>query len=567
MFQRVLVWAGQLLRSLLGLILPLASRENVSRLGRAARAIVTVVLVIAIVAGLWYINSHTRLRTFLPDLTGRLADWWMPLIFLLVVALCWGSWWLWKLMVAEDLQSYWPDIDLAWDEAVATLRRAGIDLKDYPVFLILGKPAGDDDTLFAAANLANNLSLAVRGAPGPEAPVRVYACKEPKQEAIYVICPGASVLSAYASRLSRQAGASGGTPARLPEDEMSEEEITRSLTPDNPTMRPGQRKDARAFEDMLHQIEREGRNLEDPVVQREFRRLDRLGNTGTPHGLDATTTENQRARLGHLCRLIVRDRYPYCGVNGALVLVPFAGTDSTQDAADTGFACHHDLDMARAALGVHCPVFAVVCDMESAPGFTEFVEQFSTRERLRRMGQRCHLFPSLPSGIEDRSRAGVASVRSVYKSLAAWISKGFLRRWIYEKCRLEKAETEGHSELLTDNARLFYLLCEMQERQDQLAKVLEVGFSNYANPGWLLFGGCYLAATGGGSCKEHRAFMAGVFDRLIEGQSFVYWTEQVRAEERRLQRFINFGWAALVAAGLLGVAALVYAAFFARGGG
>ncbi len=559
MFQRVLAWVGRLFQAVFGLILPLATRENASRFGRALRVVVTVVLLVAIVAGLWWLNEDPRIRDLLPGLKSPLDRWWLPIIFLLTVGLCWGSWYLWKLLVSEDLESYYPDIDRAWADALAALRRADIDIKDYPVFLLVGKPVGDDETIFDAANLANNLRLAVRGAPGPEAPVRVYACKEPRQEAIYVVCPGASVLSAYAAQLARSSATDGG-PTPVPEDELSEEEITQSLRPDtdNPTMMPGKGKEVQQYAEVLYQIEREGRSPDDPVARRELLRLERHGNRGRPHGLDATASENQRARLRHLCRLMVRDRYPFCAINGVLVLIPFAGTDSMQDAADTGFAIHHDLETARSALGVHCPVLAVVCDMESAPGFTEFVGQFSTRERLKRIGQRCPLFPSLPSGIEERGKAGTGAVKSVHKSLAAWLSRGYLRRWIYEKCRLEKQESEDVGAVLNDNSRLFYLLYEMQERQDHLAKVLEVGFSNYAMPGWLLFGGCYMAATGGGGCREHRAFMYEVLAKMLDNQSRVYWTEQVRAEERRLRWLIRFGWVALAVVVPLVTAGLVY---------
>ena len=34
------------------------------------------------------------------------------------------------------------------------------------------------------------------------------------------------------------------------------------------------------------------------------------------------------SRLKYLCRLIVRDRQPYCPANGILLLIPLAATDS-----------------------------------------------------------------------------------------------------------------------------------------------------------------------------------------------------------------------------------------------
>ena len=47
---------------------------------------------------------------------------------------------------------------------------------------------------------------------------------------------------------------------------------------------------------------------------------------------------------------------------------------------------------------VHCPLYALVCDLETAPGFGDFIQQFSAKERLRRIGQRCHLMPDFNQG-------------------------------------------------------------------------------------------------------------------------------------------------------------------------
>ena len=488
---------------------------------------------------LWRINDWLGLSSILRDVPKPLDRLWLPVLFLLLVVLCWGSNELWKLIIRPDVPSNCPDIDLAWADALTALRQAGIDIKNYPVFLILGRPVGDDDTLFDSANLANNMPLAVRGAPGPMAPVRVYVCLEEKQEAIYVTCPGASVLSAFAERLAPRAGRWGApAPAPLPA------RINPMPAPaPNTRERTLQPPDAREGRNLLHGLPSQG--------------LDRPGAPGRPQGLNASATDAERMRLGHLCRLIARDRDPYCGVNGILLAIPFAGTDSMQAAQDTGNACQQDLVTAREALGVHCPVVAVVCDMQSAPGFPEFIEQFEAPTRLPRIGQGCHLLPALRQNT-------VEEVRGVRRTLAAWICKDYLRRWIYARCRLENEDSQDLTEEINDNSRLFYLLCGMRERECSLATVLEVGFSAYAPVDRLLFGGCYLAATG--DRVEHRAFLSGVYDRLIECQSAVYWTDPVRQAEARLDRWIRLGWVALL--GLIVVAILVgLATKFSRGQG
>jgi hypothetical protein len=314
------------------------------------------------------------------------------------------------------------------------------------------------------------------------------------------------------------------------------------------TMIPGQGSGiAKQVHELALRPKREGRAAT-PVERRELRRLTRRDNPRT-RAPDASTIEEQTARLRYLCRLIARDRLPYCPINGLLVLIPFAATDSSQDATDTGDVIGRDLAGARSALGLHCPVLSVLCDMESAPGFTEFVAQFSSRERVRRMGQRCPLVPVIEP---------TRKVEGILRDLAYWLCTGFMRLWLYQKCQLEKPAGKSLEEVFAINSSLFLLLKEMHERQDHLARILEAGFTRHAPVDWLLFGGCYLAATGS-DAQHNQAFMNGVLERLVEGEACVYWTEDVLRQEARLQGWINAGWGILVV-GVLAAAALgVYA--------
>jgi hypothetical protein len=187
------------------------------------------------------------------------------------------------------------------------------------------------------------------------------------------------------------------------------------------------------------------------------------------------------------------------------------------------------------------------------------------------MGQRCPLFPGLGpgSGIhvpptaaargEEAAQQG-AAVRAMLRGLAGFLCNDFLKRWIYEKCQLERPNGGGGPSVKQAtglNSQLFLLLDEMHQRQEHLARILEVGFTRHAPPERLLFGGCYLAATGAAEVAGNQAFVAGVFDRLREGESFVYWTDEVKQEEARLERWIGRAWAMLflVVASLAALAA------------
>jgi hypothetical protein len=317
------------------------------------------------------------------------------------------------------------------------------------------------------------------------------------------------------------------------------------------------------IQNIMARAEREGRALS-KEDRRELRRLTRRDNPSSSFVRNAEEITLQTARLKHLCRLMVRDRHPYCALNGILMLIPFAGTDSEQDATDTGDLCHRDLTVARATLKVYCPVIALLCDAETAPGFAEFVARFNAKERLQRIGQRCPLLPDLK---ERTGRGGVPSsddpLGDMLSSMMRWICKSVVPGWAYKKFRLEKGGEEDVSGLTRDNARLFLFFDDLSDRQRRLATILRRALEMEDRSSPLLFGGCYLAGTGTDAARE-QAFVAGVFKRLMESESSVYWTEQTLMEEALYLRWIGIGWLVLLLVGAAGLALLVY--MLANGG-
>src|SRR6266540_784144 len=168
------------------------------KFARRLRWVVHIIIVVLIVVALWYINWRFDLEKVLHSPWPILHQVWLPLLFLLIYALCWLGWWLWRLLSPDAASDQFPDIDAAWTEALTALSKAGIDPAEVPLVLVLGRPARSMEDLFAAAQL----TLPVRHVPrGPDAPVRVYASRE----AVFVTCEGASLLS-------RQAELLAGTP-------------------------------------------------------------------------------------------------------------------------------------------------------------------------------------------------------------------------------------------------------------------------------------------------------------------------------------------------------------------
>jgi hypothetical protein len=515
------IWNG--FRQLLGLILPFFARARDLRgKGPQFRRVLHVVLLLAVLVVLGIINYLFNLGQYLR------APWivretWLPLLFLLVYVVSWLGWWLWQLLQPEEESSDFPDIDAAWEAAVSDLNEAGIDLTEAPLFLVLGRAAAPEEALFAAAQL----QLTVKQAPRRgDAPLHVYA----NRDAIYVTCAGASLLGRQAGILSEDAAGAPAYPMAAASGGLDGGE---SQGDPFKTLQP--RGAMKGIQEILARADREGRA---PTEQEQEELRGLMAQEKGEHGARASRppllrneSEVQRltARLKHLCQLIVRDRRPFCPANGLLLLVPLAAADSEEDANQTAAICHHDLAAVRDVFQIHAPVFALLCDLEKAPGFSEFLQRFPQDQRQRRLGQR---FPLVPDVAPDKLPPAIDSA-------VGWICQALFPTWVYKMFRMEKS-AQDITGVVQGNTRLYQLLSEMRERQKHFSRILTRGLLLDA-PGPLLFGGCYVAGTGADPDKE-QGFVAGTFRRLTENQDYVSWTDDALVQDADYRSWTTYGY-------------------------
>lgn len=531
------IWS--VITSFFGLILPLGRGAGAVVRSPAMRWVIHGLALLGVLVVLGVLNAVLRIANQipLPGNTGSLGWFirhlWLPLLFLLVYALAWLGWWLWRLWMEEEGPSSYPDIDAAWEEAVRTLAQNNIQVTDLPLFFVLGRTEGPDEaepgergrkaeeSLF---HQAAQLTLAVKQCPNTaDAPLHVYATRE----AIYVTCAGASLLGRQAAILAGEVQATVGD-----QTEQGGDNIDVTLAP-NKIGQP-----ARDMIGIVSRAEREGATEED---RRALRRLMRK-EQGVSLFKDRVQVADLTGRLRHLCRLIVRDRQPYCPVNGVLVLVPLAATDSDEDAQETARTLASDLQTMRTTLKVDCPLFTLLSDVETAPGFREFIAKQAPSDRQRRVGQR------FPMGLELRGQPLADTIDTAVR----WLCDNVLREWVYRLFRVEAPGREDTATATAINSRLFLLLGELRERGVRLSRVLTGGLLA-GGEGPIRFGGCYLAATGTDASQQ--AFVAGVFRRLPEAQNNVAWTPEARAEDARQSRSATIAYAVLAGLGLLVVGA------------
>src|SRR6516162_8608875 len=95
--------AWNALKWLVGLILPVAGKVRGSAgFGRGVRWFLHVVVLVAVLVGLHFLNQALKLDRMLPGHAEWLRQNWLPILFFLFYVLCWLGWWLWKLLIAED---------------------------------------------------------------------------------------------------------------------------------------------------------------------------------------------------------------------------------------------------------------------------------------------------------------------------------------------------------------------------------------------------------------------------------------------------------------------------------
>ncbi len=501
------------------------ARTSLEGWGRGLRWTIRIVVLAGILVGLWWINVRFDLSPQILAPTKRLRDFFLPILGLLLYILLWLAWWLWRLLGPEEATLDFADIDDAWKEALRALKQTAMDVSDAPLFLVLGRPAGSEEALFSAAQLG----LLVKQAPSrAEAPLHVYASRD----AIYLTCAGASLLGKQAAILAGDVDpALDGPPAGGLGAGAVGEDIFKTLQP------KGRLQDVQA---VLARAREQGRSP-DQLTEQEKQEIHQLiaqeevehkQARPRPQFLkNAEETARLTARLKHLCQLVARDRHPYCPINGVLLLVPFAASDTKEDADQTGTICQLDLATIRRGLQVHCPLFAMVCDLEKAPGFRDFTERFPADQRQRRVGLRLPLAPDLAQG---------ESLPDLIDRSVHWICNSLFPSWIYKLFRVETASREDYAGTVKGNSQLYRLLSQVRERQKRLSSILVRGLVPEQG-GPLLLGGCYLAGTGKDPVRE-QAFIPGIFRRLIENQNYVSWTEEALAEETNYQQWTRYGY-------------------------
>jgi hypothetical protein len=527
------LWSA--LRALPGLIFPFLVKAATFRgWSPWVRWLVHFLCLVLVLIGLAFLNYHFDLERILRTPWPILRKIWLPLLFFLIYLLGWLGVWLWRLLGPEETISPFPDIDAAWSEALRALDKAGIGLAEAPLFLVLGKPRGGEESLFSAAQL----SLQVNHVPRrPGSPLHFYASRD----GIFVTCAGASLLSRQAELFAEEdaGGSRGEAPGELAGALMT------PLARNQPQKRSLTLQDLSAPAASTPPAPARRESSPGTIPQTLLTDAERGRQRQLLHNNDEA--EMLTARLKYLCHLAAQARRPYCPLNGLMLLLPWAALDNDLEAQQTARLVQRDLEAVRQISQVECPIFALVCDLELEEGFRQLFQRLPENVRQQRLGRAFPLVPDVDS----------AALPEMFQGGMGWVCDTLFPSLVYRLFQVEPAGRHPADQAVAGNVQLYQLLEQMRQRRQRLGDLLKRALRDRdgAPP---LFGGCYFAATGRDPVLE-QAFVAGVFPRLVECQNFVSWTPAALAEEAAFQRGTLLGYGGL---GLVGVLLLGATYFF-----
>ncbi len=421
----------------------------------------------------------------------------------------------------EGEVAQFPDIEKAWKEGLAELERNGLDINGIPLFLILG---AENERSADALLDASTQEFIVTSVPEGRAPLRWYG----NEDAIFLVCTNVGCLSlvhrlarsaAPSAPASPEAGVRGtlaqpsvrGTMMAAGDEPSSAVRGTQVSSETAPPSSPSP-----SYRGTMVAGARE--TFTPSPSQQEAPAPSRVAT-----GLSRRELEEQTERLRYVCRLLRRTRQPLCPLNGAMVVVPWKEVLAPAGGQELPDAMRRDMETSREATALCFPVTLMVSGMEQEPGFAELVRRVGMeRAKANRFGRGFdHWSPPTAENLDALSSHAC----------------GAFEDWVYDLFR----QPDGLAK--PGNSKLYMLLCKIRSRVlERLKTVLINGLASDAGPRHeeerpQLFGGCYFAATG--ESEEGQSFVKSVFEKMLQLEEELEWTEQAVREDYRCHLFAN----------------------------
>ncbi len=494
------------------------------KLGKIVLLILVLFLLVAVLWVLYWLNDYFDLPRILGGPLPWLRPFWLPILVLLVIGTFIFAIRLWRLLGPEKEANAFPELDAAWMEAESALVQAGINLREVPLFLMLGKPIGAVDAIFSASKI----TWLVRQVPlRVDAPFQVYA----HRQAIFVALGEQSTLGQVLVQLARNVPADVPVPTNKVQSSVFEdmpvpaaEAIAAPAPAADPLASPNLLAEELTPRNVLQSLEQSERvpTLEEISTRQVQPRWKPL----PPETLDLACR-----KLNSMVRILAKYRRPFCAVNGTLLLVPNDGLTNPTDAGQIASAIEDDLHILAKAGQTRCPAWLLVTDLHTVPGFDALFSSLDQERRQRLLGRDLPFQPDLgPEAID-------AMVATATESFLGSLSQLTQKLFLIETMQIPAPQA------ISTNGKLFEMVEHLEQRRAGLDLVVR-RIIHQQSPTGLYFGGFYLAATGVDPLID-QAFVPGVFRVMIDHQNKVKWTDEALEEEADFQRWAIFGYSAM----------------------
>jgi IcmF-related N-terminal domain len=434
----------------------------------------------------------------------------------------------------ETETSEFDDIDRAWKAGMDQLAAERLNLDEIPLYIVLGP-----HTRSEAAHLlhSSGIELVVKGVPeAAEAPLHWFG----GPDAIFIVCTRSCRLSLVGDVAAKHvpgAARFGKTIADPAPGAARGTMMSQTETIDGPTRFAGTVGPSGA--DSESSTRDVGAEFVPPAAPQRYGAT--MSPATTPVG-DSSVFPSRRAqtpsrapvvvrkdeadeatdRLEYLCRLIRKARQPFSPINGVLTVLPFSLLERTDnDTRELQKAIHEDLARLHSTLQLRCQVIVLTGGMEKEEGFLEL---------MRRVGAEAAKTQRFGKGFNPWSPPLPEQLEAVGKHAC-----GMFEDWTYALF----SERKGYEKI--GNPKLYELLCKIRSQvAKRLSDLLANAYGHDPDPESplpMLFSGCYFAATGQQDDKQ--VFVKSVFDKLVEQQDCVDWTEPALRENDRYQNLAN----------------------------
>ncbi len=431
-----------------------------------------------------------------------------------------------SLFAIEDTSEF-PDIDLAWGEALTQLGRQGLNLQSFPLFMVIGLPEDQERAFLMGSKFPATVT-------GPSAdmthPLRIFA----NSKAAFLFVSGASAIVRQITDGPRATQGGGSSIATMSSPGGGGGSAGSMMTLSPGQMSPSMGGGGGGGPSILGAMSTMAPGQSEIPMARQSEAM----SGGAPGPLPSEALHETARRLRYVCRLLNNARKPFCGINGLVTVIPSQW--AAEGSHDFSHVFAQDVQVLHESLEMLFPVACLFSGIDSLGGLPEFIGRSADVNRA--------------FSAEVKAGSKFATGRPVDPETASAVTKhcvGWFRDWVYSAFKKNPSSSS--------NTRLYRLLSEINDRRRSFARLLTGGFGHLIGDQPVRLLGVYF--SGRDSQSRAHVFVKQLLDNVLAEQDNVVWSPQRIARDDAASTWTYCVYA-IIGMMLIGDAYLVYQRWF-----